>query len=66
MQGWVTLDFAGQTEEEPTFCKNHPSAGLRAGPSAELRASKGAGPRMHLVRFARAMPNRSHLAPEAE
>ena len=77
MQGWVILDSRRPDREEPTLCKNHPSAGLRAGPSAPvkhagrkkragLRASKGAAPRMHLGRFARAMSNRSDLAPKAE
>ena len=96
-KGGSLLIHAGQTEEEPTLCKNHPStelragpsapvkhagrkkarpgkwhtghkqrAGLRAGPSAELRAGKGAAPRMHLGGFAGAISNRSRLAPEAE
>src|SRR6202140_4203689 len=65
-KGGPFLIHAGQSEEEPTLCKNHPSTELRAGPSAGLRASKGAAPGMHLGRFAKAMSNRSHLAPVAE
>jgi hypothetical protein len=58
-KGGSLLIHAGQTEEEPTLCKNHPSAELRAGPSAPmkhagrkkragLRAGKGAAPRRFL------------------
>jgi hypothetical protein len=57
-KGGSLLIHAGQSEEEPTLCKNHPSAKLRAG--------KGAAPKMHLGRFARVMSNTSHIALEAE
>jgi hypothetical protein len=36
-KGGLFLILAGQTEEEPTLCKNHPSAELRAGPSAPVK-----------------------------
>jgi hypothetical protein len=68
-KGGPLLIHAGQSEEEPTLCKNHPSVPVKhAGRKkrAGLRAGKGAAPRMHLVRFARVMSNRSRQAPEAE
>jgi hypothetical protein len=36
-KGGSLLIHAGRTEEELTLCKNHPSAELRAGPSAPVK-----------------------------